>query len=59
MRILHTCDTYEMGKKYGSTALSVTADIHADPNNRWTYVLGLAYACCDTILLIFCFSVVY
>ena len=39
MRIHHTCDRYEMGKKYGSTALSVTTDIHVDPNNRWTYVL--------------------
>ena len=62
VRNLHTCDKYEMGKlRFNSSLMrTVKNDVHADPNNRWTYVLWPgSYACFDAILLIFSFSIVY
>ena len=49
-----TRDKYEMGKILFNSSLmrSVKTDVHADPNNRWTYMLWPgSYACCDTFLL--------
>ena len=62
VRILHTCDKYEMGNiRFNSSLMrTVKTDVHDDLNNRWTYVLWPgSYASCDTILLMFSFSIVY
>ena len=43
--MLHTCDKYEKGKMRFNSVLmrTVKTDVHADPNNHWTYTCAMAH----------------